>query len=40
MPRGLGSCKRLCRSHVENVATKNPDDYVIATGKTLTKRIC
>ena len=29
----LGSCKRLCRSSVVNLATKAPDDYVIASGK-------
>ena len=29
----LGSCKGLLFGNVENITTKKPDDYVIATGK-------
>ena len=32
----LGTCKRLCCCNVENVTTKEPDDYVIATGRQFT----
>ena len=31
--RDWGICKGICNYNVENVATKKPDDYVIATGK-------
>ena len=32
----MGICKRLCRSVLENVKLRKPDDFVIATGKSYT----
>ena len=33
MQNVIGACQRLCFCNVENITTKKPDDFVIATKK-------
>ena len=33
-----GTCKRLCKKYVVDVAKNKPQDYVISTGKSFTVR--